>query len=1162
MKKFFLLSLISLLGITSITAQQWQVRFYEIRDLNGEIVPSQSQVRIWEGSVSRGTQPVQYDGSAGPFNLPDGNYHYEIRPPSSMINVQGAANVQLELVSFTVDGGSVEIYDAILSVPPVKFTITVENDVQTFPRQVTVENKSTFQNTNINPNWIASNIVFYALGGEFNYRLQAFGHPDYYGEFTASGVHPQNVNVNYQTEPLHEVQFILEGTSFNPDYASLQISSNNFSVGIGEYDVVYDFPNPQIRMYRMFLPDGEYSYEHRIDNNDPNVPALNTLRGEFTVAGNSPTPITLSYTGARLFSVKATDHAGNPFFNMGSVSISNQLTNARVYLNEFGEGQGLLPDGEYRYSYSPSPYGNIFYPPQTGTFTVGSGSIELNITYSEGYYPIEFTRTDFDGNPVGGQVTFFTGETTNSFSSNGPWQGTVYLNDGDYTFVSPFYIPQGGGILNKTGTITVSGAGFDLDINPFIGGTTTRYDVGFTVTDIDGHLVTSHILLTNKANGDVIQRELGAGFDLINLPEGEYSYTASHVGYLPPPLYQTYYKSPPLDLTVSSTSNKEIEVKFADFNFFNASITALGINDAPLNGLLEFIIRDDKGEEWIFNTVAGNEIVAPLSNGTYTYAVSAGGANNVPERWGSFTVNNADPEPIIVSFADCFPATFTIPARVINSETKVLIFSGENKIATGLFQYDENSSVVYLPDGTYHYRVISNEFGTNLYPVGIIGAKTGELTINGSAVNINVEFEEQYPVNVVVKHPAGEIHRGVNIEITNEYGDFWLLRTGITGMSANIDLPDGNYKYFVQGSGNVVGQFEVSGDAKLVEIIVPTYNEPRYSVQFINLAAISNYSLEIFSEDGSQVFPIQIINVTQPSFSYSLLPGKYSYIVINNINNDLQNSAIHGQFEVTDFSFRLIIHPVELRHEISFTGVYDDDTPLDREFSVEIKTPSGLIINSFTGLPRSVYLEPGNYSYTVYATGSAEVSASGNFAVNAARMLEIVISKSDEPPVLTYTISASTLNAFGSLLEGYQQPNAQTVTITNTGTGAITLIQPTAVNYDIGELSTQNLAFNGSIATFTVRPKAGLPVGTHNEDITVSGNDGSTATVSVTFSVTNEPVVPIVRSVAIDPKVATVLKGDTKEFEADVKVEGGASQEVTWSVSGDIGSTATVINQS
>jgi len=97
------------------------------------------------------------------------------------------------------------------------------------------------------------------------------------------------------------------------------------------------------------------------------------------------------------------------------------------------------------------------------------------------------------------------------------------------------------------------------------------------------------------------------------------------------------------------------------------------------------------------------------------------------------------------------------------------------------------------------------------------------------------------------------------------------------------------------------------------------------------------------------------------------------------------------------------------------------------------------------------------------------------------------------------TISATILATFGSQERPYT-PVEQTVTVINTGTGAVTLTQPTARNYDISQLSATDLA-PMETATFTVSPKANLSAGTYNETITINGTGYSRATVNARFSV-------------------------------------------------------------
>ena len=98
-------------------------------------------------------------------------------------------------------------------------------------------------------------------------------------------------------------------------------------------------------------------------------------------------------------------------------------------------------------------------------------------------------------------------------------------------------------------------------------------------------------------------------------------------------------------------------------------------------------------------------------------------------------------------------------------------------------------------------------------------------------------------------------------------------------------------------------------------------------------------------------------------------------------------------------------------------------------------------------------------------------------------------------------ISVSALEPFGALTSPYTQPAEQTVTVTSQTTEAVTLTQPSAVNYEIGTLSTDVLASKGATATFTVRPKAGLTAETYEETITVSGTGGVSAEVNAIFIV-------------------------------------------------------------
>ena len=120
---------------------------------------------------------------------------------------------------------------------------------------------------------------------------------------------------------------------------------------------------------------------------------------------------------------------------------------------------------------------------------------------------------------------------------------------------------------------------------------------------------------------------------------------------------------------------------------------------------------------------------------------------------------------------------------------------------------------------------------------------------------------------------------------------------------------------------------------------------------------------------------------------------------------------------------------------------------------------------------------------------------------------DIVVKAQDES-TFTYTIAstryyitATTLSPFGILFENYAEaPSARIVTVTNHSMGAITLEQPVAVNYNISNLSSTNLA-PGATATFTVRPKLELPAGLYNETIAITGSNDVSASVEASFMV-------------------------------------------------------------
>ena len=107
------------------------------------------------------------------------------------------------------------------------------------------------------------------------------------------------------------------------------------------------------------------------------------------------------------------------------------------------------------------------------------------------------------------------------------------------------------------------------------------------------------------------------------------------------------------------------------------------------------------------------------------------------------------------------------------------------------------------------------------------------------------------------------------------------------------------------------------------------------------------------------------------------------------------------------------------------------------------------------------------------------------------------------PHTYSITVSPSALD-FGSITEGEERPAAQTVTVKNTGNQRVTLVQPTATNFEI--TTSDELTLNaGESVEFSIQPKDNLPRGSYSEQIVVSNTNDEKATITATFTVKEPP---------------------------------------------------------
>lgn len=148
---------------------------------------------------------------------------------------------------------------------------------------------------------------------------------------------------------------------------------------------------------------------------------------------------------------------------------------------------------------------------------------------------------------------------------------------------------------------------------------------------------------------------------------------------------------------------------------------------------------------------------------------------------------------------------------------------------------------------------------------------------------------------------------------------------------------------------------------------------------------------------------------------------------------------------------------------------------------------------------------------------------------------------------------------FGSLEAGYENaPKAQKVTISNTGTGEINLVNPASDFFTVSELSQTKLK-PGESAVFTIQPKLGLEVSEYLEVIQIDNDEDVYALVNAHFNVTEQTSTANVLKSIQKPSDITGLPNGTAKSVKGLKLpstvvistsEGSMKASVSWDVNG------------
>ena len=179
-------------------------------------------------------------------------------------------------------------------------------------------------------------------------------------------------------------------------------------------------------------------------------------------------------------------------------------------------------------------------------------------------------------------------------------------------------------------------------------------------------------------------------------------------------------------------------------------------------------------------------------------------------------------------------------------------------------------------------------------------------------------------------------------------------------------------------------------------------------------------------------------------------------------------------------------------------------------------------------------LAAGSYPVTLSAINGAVPDAILNFTLTV-------------NPTYTATVTPNSYT-FDATIEGYGEQAAQNFIIWSTGTGTITGLNASLTDvskFEISEPLTSETILPGGTAAVKVRPKTGLPVGTHTANLKIMGNNGLSVTIGLSFKV-NALVNAKTPVINLNLTDKTTNVGTPVTLDATATVNDGGSPTYEW----------------
>ena len=509
-------------------------------------------------------------------------------------------------------------------------------------------------------------------------------------------------------------------------------------------------------------------------------------------------------------------------------------------------------------------------------------------------------------------------------------------------------------------------------------------------------------------------------------------------------------------------------------------------------------------------TVNGGSLTA---TGTYGIFYSSLSGMN-PST--SLTVRDS---ALIKAIPSIYASVASIPTPKADSESGGIVFNGNSGTVYGSVTLQDDLTIdqdetLTIPEGS---SLTSNDKLTNNGTVTIENGGTltdaDKVTNNGT---INVEDGGS-----ITGEPTGGSGTVVKAPTITTQSENQTVTVGQTA-SFTVTATGENLSYQWQQSTDSGQNWTNIGDATDA-----TYTEEATTTSMNGY----QYRCVVSNSAGSVTSEVATLTVTEPTtytITANVAPAGAGTVTVNGsgtsatvtANSDVTLTATANDgYRFTGW--------MENDRQVSTDATYTFKATGDRTLTAKFeKKVTGVTLNTetlelFTGdnATLTATVEPGNATNKNVTWSSdneavATVDQNGTVTAVGAGKTTISVTTEDGGKTATctvtvtdktYAISADTtaLN-FGSAYTGYAQPAAQTVTVKNTGNQTVTLNPPTANNFEITTSDSLTLAPN-AIATFTIQPKDKLPRGSYSEQITITGDNNVSETLTATFTVKEPP---------------------------------------------------------